>query len=92
MPVYQYRDLKRGVTVELVRPVADRDLVPPQLERICVPVRVAIHGSSSSPRDPDDADQQAPRALRQMEEKMPAREIVREGGFSVQETKEIWGI
>lgn len=92
MPVYQYRDLKRGCVVELVRPVADRDLVPAHLERICVPVRVAVHGTSSSPMNPHDADSQVPKAFRQLEEKMSAREIVKEGGFSVNETKEIWNI
>lgn len=98
MPVYQYRDLSKtparkgdpACIVELVRSVADRDLVPAQLERICVPVRVGIGGTSSDPVDPHSADGQVPRAYRQLEDKMDHHEILREGGFTVDQVKEAW--
>lgn len=92
MPVYQYRDVKRNVLVELLRPVADRDQVPAELVRITVPLHIAIHGSSSSPMDPHTADAEVPRAFRQLEQTMPAREIAREGGFSVEKIKEVWNM
>lgn len=88
MPVYQYKN-GTGEVVELVRPVADRDMCPPGFQRVTVPVRVAISGAA---RDPYIADTQVPRAFRQLEEKVSAREIVKESGFSIEDVKRIWSI
>jgi hypothetical protein len=85
MPTYQYRN-QTGQIVELQRPVALRDQVEPGLERITAPVSVRVLGG----RDPSEPEQAVPRALRQLEEKMPAREIVREGGYTVDQMKQIW--
>lgn len=92
MPLYQYRDVQTGRLVELFRPVAGRDQVPAGLRRITVPERVGVQGTSSSPIDPGDADYQVPRAFRQVEEKMSAREIVRESGYTVDEIKRVWSM
>lgn len=89
MPVYQYRDTKNGELVELVRSVALRDQVPPNYQRVTVPQRIAISGAAADPRS---ADSQVPRAFRQLEEKVGAREIVREGGWTVDQVKKIWNI
>lgn len=92
MPVYQYIDTEHNRTIELVRPVPERDLVPAGLKRIQVPQRVAIGGTSSSPTDPQSADAQVRKGFRDLETKMSAKEIAREGGFSVETIKQTWGI
>lgn len=90
MPVYQYIDTEHHRTIELIRPVAERDLVPAGLKRITVPQRVAIGGTSSSPADPTSCEAQVQRAYRDLEQKMPAREIAKEGGFTVERIKDVW--
>jgi hypothetical protein len=92
MPVYQYREVGTSNLVELVRSVAQRDSVPPGLERITVPARVAIGGTSSSPADPDSCEAQVRRGYRALENKMPAEAIAKEGGFSVDQIKEAWNM
>jgi len=89
MPVYQYLDTTNNETVEMIRTVAERDNVPPNYKRVTVPQRVVVCGAA---RDPYIADTQVPRAFRQLEEKVSAREIVRESGFSVEEVKQVWGM
>lgn len=86
MPTYQYEDTRTGQLVDLQKPVAERDQVPAHLKRITAPRSVRVLGS----RDPSEPEQAVPRALRQMEEKMPAHEIVRESGFTVEQYKRIW--
>jgi hypothetical protein len=92
MPVYQYKNLRTGLIEEHVRSVAQRDSIPPGLERITVPARVAIHGTSSCPSDPLDADTQVRRAYRQLEEKSGKDECIRNSGFTVDQIKSTWGI
>ena len=92
MPVYQYKNLRTGLIEEHVRTVAQRDSIPPGLERITVPTRVAIHGTSSCPPDPRDADTQVRRAYRQLEEKHGTQECTRGSGFTVDDIKRTWGI
>jgi hypothetical protein len=91
MPLYQYLD-EAGRTVELMRPVAERDLVPPGLRRITVPVRVGIAGTSNDLKEPGSAEDAIPRAYREMEQTMPAREIVRESGFTIDQVKAAWNM
>lgn len=91
MPVYQYES-RDGSLVELVRSVADRDQVPAGLTRICVPVRVGIAGTTCDKLEPGSAMEAVPKAFRKLEETVPAREIVREGGFSVDTIRRAWGM
>ncbi len=60
--------------------------MPANLKRITAPQTVRVLGG----RDPAEPEQAVPKALRQMEEKMPAAEIVRESGFTVEQYKRIW--
>jgi hypothetical protein len=90
MPVYEYED-EKGDLVELVRPVAQRDAVPPNLRRITVPRRVAVHGTSSSPMDPESAVKQVPEAFRSLS-RQEERDFVRESGFTVDQVKKTWGM
>lgn len=92
MPVYQYTDKRTGKLVELYRTVELRDNVSANLVRVTVPTRIGIAGTSSSPLDPATAAVQVPNAYKQMEEKVPAHEIVRESGFSIDQVKRIWGM
>jgi len=91
MPIYQYWNRKRGVTVELRRAVDERDQVSPGLQRITVPRRFAILGTSSTPMDPHTADAQVPKALKQLSNNQ-VNGMVKEGGFSVAKYKEVWGL
>ena len=86
MPTYQYNDTRTGQLVELQKPVDQRDQVPSHLKRITAPRTVRVLGG----RDPAGPDQAVPRALRQLEEKVPAHEIVRESGYSIEQYKQIW--
>jgi hypothetical protein len=92
MPVYQYREVGTARVVELVRTVAQRDSVPPGLIRITVPERLTVTGTTSNPIDPTSCDAQVKRAYRQLEDKMPAEAIAKEGGFSVEKIKEVWNL
>jgi hypothetical protein len=92
MPIYQYRDTKTGRTVEFQRAVAERDAVDAGLVRITVPERVVCFGLSSDKPEPGSAVDAVPRAFRQLEQTMPAREIVKESGFSVETVKRVWGM
>jgi hypothetical protein len=92
MPLYQYRDIQRGVIVELIKPVAERDMVPAGLKRISVPERLAVFGTSSDPKDEHSADHQVPRAYRQLEEQTGGREFLKESGFSTDDVKQAWGM
>lgn len=86
MPTYQYEDTRTGQLVELQRAVDQRDQVPGHLKRITAPCSVRVLGG----RDPVSPEAAVPKALRQLEEKMPAAEIVRESGFTVEQYKRIW--
>ena len=90
MPVYQYRERGTGRIVELVRPVAYRDKdVPAELERIEVPVALAIGGTSSSPVDPRTAVGSVPKALKSLSNN-EVNGMVKESGFSVDKYKRVW--
>jgi len=90
MPTYQYRDEFTGCVVELTRAVAERDAVRAGLRRIPVPAALGVQGTSSAPQDPESAAVQVPRAYRDLERSMGARQIVRESGFSVEQVKRVW--
>lgn len=87
MPLYEYEDLANGGTVELCRPVAGRDDVPGHLRRITVPRRLGVLLGAVAE---SDADRAVPKAFRELEQTMPAREIARQTGFSVDHIKRVW--
>ncbi|HVX56978.1 MAG TPA: hypothetical protein VHA37_04550 [Candidatus Saccharimonadales bacterium] len=89
MPVYEYLDTRSNRTVELCRPVAERDLVPAGLRRITVPRRIAVMNSIT---DPHSAEGQVPKAFRQLEAKTSAKEIARETGYTVDQLKKVWAM
>lgn len=89
MPIYQYHDLSTGQIVELLRPVAERDLVPSHLQRITVPERLGVHGSLA-PLDPHTADSSVPRAFRELELTMGHSELVKKVGFSRDHIRRVW--
>jgi hypothetical protein len=89
MPVYQYQDRESGAVQDLLKPVAERDNVPPHLKRITVPARLVVVGAAA---DPDDIDTRAARGFRQLEDTMPAREIARQSGFSVDHIRKTWNL
>lgn len=91
MPVYQYLDKRDGTTVDLVKPVAERDLVPDYLQRITVPQRVAVHGTTSSPVCEHSADYQVPRGLKALSNNQ-VNEMVKESGFSRDKFKQLWNL
>lgn len=91
MPVYQYWDRRRGVTVELRRQVELRDRVPAGLERIMVPQRISVFGTSSDRVDPLTADAQVPNALKALDGNT-VNHMVKESGFSVDKFKEVWNL
>ena len=91
MPVYQYRDMREGGIVELVRSVANRDRVPPYFKRITVPVRLAVTGTSTNPRDPQSADVSVPRALKSLSgDRVNA--MIKESGFSADTFRKAWDL
>lgn len=91
MPVYQYLNKRDGSTLELVKPVADRDAVPEHLQRITVPQRVAVHGTTSSPICEQTADHQVPRALRSLSNNQ-VNDMVKESGLSRDKFKRVWNM
>lgn len=91
MPVYEYWDKERGGVVELRRAVADRDRVPAHFERITVPRRIAIHGTTSSPVDEASADGQVPKGLKALTNNQ-VNAMVKESGFSRDKFKEVWNL
>ena len=91
MPIYEYWDKEQQVTVELRRAVIERDRVPANLSRITVPQRIGIAGTSSTPIDPTGADAQVPTALKSLSNNR-VNAMVKEGGFSVDKYKEVWGL
>lgn len=91
MPVYEYWDKHTGKVVELVKPVCERDLVPAHLQRVTVPRRVALHGTSSSPICEASADYQVPLGLKALSNHQ-ANEMFKESGFTRDKFKEVWGM
>lgn len=89
MPLYEYIDETTGRHVEMFMPVGERDCVPTNLKRIQVPGRV---GYVTGLTDPTSADRSVPRAFRDLEQTMPAHEISRQSGFTVNQIKQIWGM
>lgn len=89
MPTYEYQDTRTGETVELVRTVAERDNVPNHLKRLTVPRRVAVKFGLLAEID---ADNSVPKAFRDLEQTMPAREIARQAGFSIDHIKRVWAM
>lgn len=87
MPMYEYTD--GHVTVELVRPVAERDACPHGFRRVTVPARVGVVRGLIDPGTPDAA---VPRALREYELTKGHDAIARETGFSTKRMKSIWGL
>lgn len=91
MPVYQYRDERSGVIVELCRRVAERDCVAAGLRRITVPERLTVFGTSSDRLEPGSAVEAVPRALKALGNNQ-VNDMVKESGFSVDKFKEVWGV
>lgn len=92
MPIYQYRERTSGRLVELWKPVARRDEVGPELERVTVPARVGVCGSLA-PVEPNTAAHSVPRAFRQYELDHPekgTKQIEREVGFSREHIRRVW--
>jgi hypothetical protein len=87
MPFYCYEDVETGEQVSLFRHVADRNNVPANLKLIIVPG----HGGPvfKSP-DPSSVDVAVPRAYRQLEQTMPASEIIKNSSFTTNDIKRIW--
>ena len=90
MPLYEYEELDTGRLVELSRPMKLRDDCPPNLKRVMS--RTSRPRVGRGPIDPATADAAVPRALKQLEETMPADQIARQSGFSTKEMKRIWNI
>ena len=74
----------------MVKLVAERDNVPDHLQRITVPVRLAIAGTGNDPKDEHSADYQVPRAYRQLEQQQHGRDWLKESGFTVDQVREAW--
>lgn len=91
MPVYQYKDMREGGIVELVRSVANRDKVPPYFKRVTVPSKLTVLGTGNNPRDPHGAVSQVPNALKSLSNNQ-VNDMVRESGMSVDKFKEVWGM
>ncbi|MEW6303499.1 MAG: hypothetical protein AB1705_08520 [Verrucomicrobiota bacterium] len=87
MPLYEYVDTRTGNTVELIKPVAQRDQVPSHLRRVTVPRR--LHVTFGAPWEMD-VDVQMPKGLRQMEERIGVGRMERESGFTAKQLKQIW--
>ena len=86
MPLYEYSDPETGVTVELRRPVEERD-APIVLRRsTTVPKRVSIHGMDPSPED--DFDNGIVKALYRKEQNEGSR--FQCGEFSKKTLKSAW--
>jgi hypothetical protein len=87
MPTYDYQ-AEDGTVVERQASVAERDSLP-GLRRVEVPRRLRIGVGATDEQGPDKA---IPRALRQLEETVPAERIARDSGFPVSKLKRIWNI
>lgn len=92
MPIYQYTD--GDVVFEEWRPVAQRDVCPPNFRRIQVPERIGFVGGLAGRAgiDPTCADASVPKALREYELTKGHDAIARETGFSTRRMKQIWDI
>ena len=89
MPQYLYQNRRTGRTVELFRTIEARDTVPDNLQRVFM--APGIRRSGGTP-DPSSADEAVPRAFRQLEDTLPASEIARQSGFTVNKIKDVWNI
>jgi hypothetical protein len=87
MPVYQYIDENSCRTVELLRRVEERDLVPAGLRRVCVPVSLAVVGSAP---DPGHVDNRVRKAFKDLEGKIGHEAITRESQWTHRDIKRIW--
>jgi hypothetical protein len=87
MPTYVYQHRTTGEQVERNVPVSERDNCAPDWFRVEVPSRVGAHFNA---KDPASADVAAPRGFRQLEQTMPASEIARQTGFSINHIKRVW--
>lgn len=91
MPIYEYENLTTGEIIEAFRPVRRRNVCPPNTVRLMSRTgkpRVGKEGLA----DPSTADVAVPRALKQLEETVPADRIERESGFSAKTLKRVWGM
>lgn len=85
MPLYEYQDTKSGRSVELVRPVAQRDVVPEGLIRLTVPTRVCFKCG----REFSQAEQVL-EGCRKAAANMSTAEFERETGFTANHIKKVW--
>jgi len=92
MPIYEYEDVSTGRVQEMLRPVTRRDDCPPNLRRVMSRTGRPRMNKAGDFLDPKSADAAIPRALKQMEATLPASEIARQSGFSVNKLKEVWKV
>ena len=87
MPTYDYLDTETGRLVERTVAVEQRDAVPPTWQRIVV----SAPGLKLGAADPGSPEVAVPRALRQIEQTVPAREMARSmNAGSVETIKRVW--
>lgn len=91
MPLYEYWDTQSLQVVELQRSVANRDQVPAHLERVKVPRRVCVFGTSNQAKDETGAEAQVPAGLKALSNNQ-VNAMVKESGMTVDRYKQIWGM
>lgn len=85
MPLYEYQDTASGRVVELVKPVAQRDVVPRNFVRLTVPSRICVKCGREFTQD-----DQVLAGARKVEANMSSEEFQRETGYSAKEMKKVW--
>ena len=87
MPIYVYENAATGERVEAMMPMARRNFYAPGFRRVITPQRVSV---PTGAKDPTSADGSVPKALRDLEMTMPADQIAKQAGFSVETLKSVW--
>lgn len=88
MPTYDFVDTRTGQLVERTVALAQLDALPAHLQRITVNA-VGIQRGTPDPNTPEVA---VPRALKQIEQTIPADAIARGMQRSVTGIKKVWAI
>lgn len=87
MPIYTYENSATGERVDVAMSVRQRNFYQPGWRRVLEPGRLCVKNDTV---DPNSADGAVPKALRELEMTMPAREIARQSGFSIEHLKKTW--